>query len=79
MTPAPLTPNPDAAPPRESLPASPGSGIPAPDPTREAPAFDARALHLELCREWGRKNIGRELTADEIIADWNSRSPEDQW
>jgi hypothetical protein len=32
----------------------------------------ARELHQELCRRSG-------LTADEIVADWNSRCPEDPW
>lgn len=32
----------------------------------------ARDLHAELCRLHG-------MSADEIIADWNRRSPEDPW
>jgi len=43
------------------------------------PALDGRSLHIELCRQWGLANLGREMTADEIIEDWNARSPEDKW
>ena len=32
----------------------------------------AREMHEELCRKCG-------MTADEIVADWNKRSPEDEW
>lgn len=31
-----------------------------------------RELHIELCRQVG-------MTADEIIEDWNRRSPDDPW
>lgn len=33
---------------------------------------EARRLHETLCRKHG-------MTADEIIAEWNHRSPEDTW
>jgi hypothetical protein len=32
----------------------------------------ARQLHEALCRE-------KQMTADQIIADWNQRSPRDKW
>ncbi|MEM1295454.1 MAG: hypothetical protein AAGH89_08810 [Verrucomicrobiota bacterium] len=35
---------------------------------------DVRALHAEMC-----KQANPDMTDDEIIAEWNRRSPEDPW